>query len=332
MGSLDRHRHRLSVAPMMDWTDRHCRVFLRAISRHVLLYSEMVPVDGLLRGGCSRQIAWEEADGPTVAQLGGSDPVRLAEAARIIADAGFLEVNLNAGCPSRRVRQAGIGACLMNTPDQVARAVEAMKQAVAIPVTVKHRLGTGRTFSASHLDQFVSTIADAGCDGFIVHARLAELGSLTPKQNRSVPPLRHDLVHQLKARFPHLHIELNGGIESLAEARMHLEQVDGVMIGRAVYRNPFLLATADQEIFEDSSRPVPTRVEVLEQLVDHAESLTRTGEPIWRLVRHLGGLLHGTPGARRWRRFLSEHPQRMAPETTVLKEGLQLMKELERCK
>ncbi len=329
MSALDRQRHLLSIAPMMDWTDRHCRVFLRLLSRHVLLYSEMLPVDALIIGGAFHLLSRREEEGAVVAQLGGVHPERLADGARRVEDAGFVEVNLNAGCPSHRVQQAGIGACLMKTPLVAARAVASMKRAVSIPVTVKHRIGVDTVDAESQLVQFVAALADAGCDGFIVHARLAHLRGLNPKQNRQCPALRPDIVYRLKARFPHLHIELNGGIHDLEEAARHLAHLDGVMIGRAAYRNPFLLAGADRAIFGDFSRPTPSRVDVLRKLIDYGERLAAEGEPIWHLARHLLGLFHGRPGARRWRRFLSEHPHRMAASARLLQESLRLAETLE---
>ncbi len=220
----------------------------------------------------------------------------------------------------------------MLKPRHLARAVAAMKQAVSIPVTVKHRIGVDTHATEAQLASFVSILADAGCDGFIIHARLAYLNGLNPKQNRQVPPLRPEVVYQLKARFPSLHIEYNGGVQDLEQARTHLQRVDGVMIGRAAYKDPYLLAAADRLIYGDASRPMPTRVDVLRALLDYGERICRAGTPIWHLARHLSGLFHGMSGARRWRRFLSEHPERMAPSIRLLQDALQLAEDLETSK
>ncbi len=305
---------RLSVAPMMDWTDRHDRWFLRRITRDTLLYTEMVTTGALLFGDPARHLAHDPEEQPLALQLGGSDPEALARSVRIAGDWGFAEINLNVGCPSDRVQNGRFGACLMAEPDLVADCVAAMRAATPLPVTVKHRIGIDDRDSWDELLAFVDTVARAGCSTFIVHARKAWLQGLSPKENREIPPLRHDVVQRLKAERPHLEIILNGGVTSLAQAEALLGTVDGVMIGRAAYETPWMLAGADRLLRGDPTLPLPDRHDVADQLVPYADRLVHEGQPVKRLTRHIMGLFHGEPGARAWRRHLSEMAVR--PEAT----------------
>ncbi|HJU31778.1 MAG TPA: tRNA dihydrouridine(20/20a) synthase DusA, partial [Hyphomicrobiaceae bacterium] len=267
MSSTD---HRFCVAPMMDWTDRHCRFFHRLLSGRARLYTEMVAAEAILHGRRDRLLAFSAEEHPVALQLGGSDPARLADAAAIGEDFGYDEINLNVGCPSDRVQEGRFGACLMAEPALVARCIAAMRSRVAVPVTVKCRIGIDEQDSETDLERFISTVAEAGCRTFIVHARKAWLQGLSPKENREIPPLDYARVHRLKAAHPGLGIVINGGIGSLAEARAHLEHVDGVALGRAAYHNPMLLAEVDCGLFGDAARP-PARADVLEALIAYAE-------------------------------------------------------------
>ena len=301
-GKLDR---RLSVAPMMEWTDRHCRRFLRAISRHTLLYTEMVHANAVLRGDVARHLAFDNAEHPVALQLGGSEPAALAAAAKVAEDFGYDEVNLNVGCPSDRVQSGRFGACLMAEPALVAECVSAMRAAVKIPVTVKTRIGIDDHDSHEFLHGFISTIAATGCDVFTIHARKAWLNGLSPKENREIPPLRYDVAAQVKRDFPQLEVIVNGGIKSLADARAHLETFDGVMIGREAYHNPWILAQADAEIFGVDQTP-RSREEVLEEFLPYMHAELARGTPLRCMTRHMLGLYQGVAGARHWRRTLSE--------------------------
>jgi len=310
-GAMQRERvwptgdRRFCVAPMMDWTDRWCRRFYRLLTREAWLYTEMLHANAVLHGDRRFLLGHDRQEHPVAVQLGGSDPRVLAEAARICADFGYDEINLNVGCPSDRVQSGAFGACLMATPDIVAACVEAMAQAVTVPVTVKHRIGIDDQDSEADLRAFVARVTDAGCQTFIVHARKAWLQGLSPAANREVPPLDYGRVHRLKEEFPELEIILNGGIQSPREGLAHLERVDGVMLGRAAYHRPFELAEVDRLYY--GSEYAPTRTEVLEGLMVLAEEMQSRGEPLVRLTRHILGLFHGEPGARRWRRVLTEH-------------------------
>ncbi|GIX48232.1 MAG: tRNA-dihydrouridine(20/20a) synthase [Candidatus Tectimicrobiota bacterium] len=294
----------LSVAPMMDRTDRHYRYFMRQITRHTLLYTEMLTTGAILRGNREALLGFSACERPLALQLGGDDPAQLAACARLAEAWGYDEVNLNVGCPSERVQEARFGVCLMAQPEQVARCVAAMRQATALPVTVKHRLGIeGQDYA--DLVRFVRTVARAGCDRFIVHARIAILRGLSPKANRTIPPLRYDEVYRLKREFPELVIELNGGVTTLEQARQHLQRVDGVMIGRAAYDNPFLFARADA-LFYDDATPPPTRRQVLVAMLPYLEAWLARGLPLHRITRHMLGLFAGQPGSRLWKQLLSQ--------------------------
>lgn len=302
---MTRPDRRLSVAPMMDWTDSLDRRFLRLITRRTLLYTEMVTAQALIHGDAAALLAHRAEEHPLALQLGGGEPALLAEAVRIAEGHGFCEVNLNVGCPSDRVSAGRFGACLMTEPATVAACVAAMARATALPVTVKHRIGVDDTDSYEHLSGFVSAVADAGCRSFIVHARKAWLSGLSPKENREVPPLRYDVVHRLKADFPDLEIILNGGILSLDAALAHIGPLDGVMLGRAAYETPYVLAGADSRVFGEDAPPKSRHAIALE-LAALAEAVTAEDTPLPRLTRHALGLFHGRPGAKLWRRALGE--------------------------
>ncbi|PLY16124.1 MAG: tRNA dihydrouridine(20/20a) synthase DusA [Sedimenticola sp.] len=312
--------HKLCVAPMLDWTDRYCRYFLRLITRHTLLYTEMVTTGALLHRDPERFLAFHESEHPVALQLGGSEPAELAVCARFAEKRGYDEVNLNVGCPSDRVQSGRFGACLMAEPKVVADCIRAMSDAVAIPVTTKHRIGIDDRDSYAELCDFVGTVAEAGCRTFIVHARKAWLEGLSPKENREIPPLSYATVHQLKGDFPDLEIVINGGILTLDQAEEQLKQVDGVMIGREAYHNPWILADADRRIFGDH-HPLPSRHDIIEQLMPYIEEEQRQGTPVSRISRHILGLFQGQPGARTWRRHISENAHRKEADAAMIREA-----------
>ncbi|MEN0106493.1 MAG: tRNA dihydrouridine(20/20a) synthase DusA [Pseudomonas sp.] len=296
---------RFSVAPMMDWTDHHCRYFLRLLSKEALLYTEMVTTGALLRGdNPQRFLQHDVAEYPLALQLGGSVPAELAACARMAQEAGYQEVNLNVGCPSDRVQNNMIGACLMGHPALVADCVKAMRDAVSIPVTVKHRIGIDGRDSYAELVDFVGQVKDAGCRSFTVHARIAILAGLSPKENREIPPLRYEVAAQLKADFPELEIVLNGGIKTLEQCQDHLQTFDGVMLGREAYHNPYLLAQVDQQLFGRAT-PVISRLEALEALRPYIAAHVASGGAMHHVTRHVLGLGQGFAGARKFRQLLS---------------------------
>jgi tRNA-dihydrouridine synthase A len=295
---------RFCVAPMMDWTDRHCRYFHRLLAPGALLYTEMVHHGAVLFGDAGRHLAFDLAERPVALQLGGSEPAALARAARAGADFGYDEINLNCGCPSDRVKRGSFGACLMAEPGRVADAVAAMRAAVDVPVTVKCRIGIDDSEEFAFLARFVGTVGGAGCRTFVVHARKAWLKGLSPKENREVPPLRYEVVHELKREFPALEIVVNGGVRAPEAARAQLERVDGVMVGREAYENPWSLR-AFQVALLDAEPPRRTRAEIVEAMAAYAERQARAGVPLRAIARHMLGLFNGLPGARAWRRSLS---------------------------
>ena len=297
---------RLSVAPMMDWTDRHCRYFHRLLTRRTRLYTEMVTTGALLHGDQARHLDFNAEEHPLALQLGGSEAAELAQCARLAEQWGYDEVNLNCGCPSERVQRGSFGACLMAEPELVADGVKAMRDAVALPVTVKHRIGIDKGESYAFVRDFVGTVAAAGCEVFIVHARNAWLKGLSPKENRELPPLRYEVVHQLKRDFPNLAIVLNGGIKNSAQIDAGLAEVDGVMLGREAYHHPWLMADWDTRYFGAAS-PGLDRDEVELRMADYMQRLAGAGEPWWHAARHMLGLRNGLPGARRWRQVWSDH-------------------------
>lgn len=304
--SLSAGSYGFCVAPMMEWTDRHERFFLRLISRHARLYTEMLTAPAVLHGDRVRLLGFDPAEQPLAVQLGGADAAELAEAARICADYGYDEINLNVGCPSDRVQSGRFGACLMREPATVARAVSVMAKAVDLPVTVKCRIGVDEQDENRDLDGFIDQVADAGCTVFIVHARKAWLKGLSPKENRDVPPLNYARVHALKARRPELTLVLNGGLMDLAQAQAERGDLDGVMLGRAAYQDPWVLAGVDQQFF--AAEPVRhSRQQVITDLVAYTDRQMAAGVPLKSITRHLMGLFNGLPGARAWRRHLSVH-------------------------
>jgi tRNA-dihydrouridine synthase A len=289
---------------MMDWTDRHCRYFMRLLSRNALLYTEMVTTGALLHGDRDRFLRHDVAEYPLALQLGGSVPDELAACARLAEEAGYQEVNLNVGCPSDRVRNNMIGACLMAHPARVAECVKAMQDAVSIPVTVKHRIGINGRDSYAELCDFVGQVSAAGCRSFTVHARIAILEGLSPKENREVPPLRYDVAAQLKQDFPALEIILNGGIKTLEECQQHLQTFDGVMLGREAYHNPYLLAQVDTQLFGEQ-RAVLSRLDAMQAMRPYIEAHLTNGGSLHHITRHMLGLAQGFKGARRFRQLLS---------------------------
>ena len=308
---------------MLEWTDRHFRFFLRLVSRRILLYTEMLTSGAVLRGDRSRLLEFDPSEHPVALQLGGSDPADLAECARIAEQFGYDEVNLNVGCPSDRVQSGRFGACLMAEPALVADCVAAMRAAVAIPVTVKTRIGIDERDSYSELAHFVRTVGQGGCPTFIIHARKAWLKGLSPKENREIPPLRYDVVRQLKEDFPDLEIVLNGGIANLQECVAHLQNFDGVMLGRSAYHNPYLLAEADRLLFGDQ-HPVPSRDDVMQALLPYVERELARGVRLQSICRHLLGLFHAAPGGRLWRRHLSENAVKPGAGVEVLRAAWEL--------
>jgi tRNA-dihydrouridine synthase A len=306
---------------MMDWTDRHCRFFHRLLTRNALLYTEMVTAEAVLRGDRERLLGFSREEHPVALQLGGSDPAKLAEAAAIGEGFGYDEINLNVGCPSDRVQEGRFGACLMAEPELVADCVAAMRRRVAVPVTVKCRIGIDDQDSEAALQRFVDVVTEAGCRTFIVHARKAWLQGLSPKENREIPPLDYDRVFRLKADRPQLEIVLNGGIQSIEEAAAQLGKVDGVALGRAAYQNPYLLGEVDAALFGRADA-MPRRRQALEQLVPYVEQHLRAGGRLNNIVRHILGLYHGRPRARAFRRHLSEHAPREGAGVGVLLEAM----------
>jgi tRNA-dihydrouridine synthase A len=306
-----------SIAPMLDWTDRHDRYFLRLISRHTLLYTEMVTTGAILFGDREKYLGFNEAEHPVAVQLGGSDPNDLASCAKIAEQMGYDEVNLNVGCPSDRVKSGNFGACLMADPKLVADCVAAMKSAVSIPVTVKHRIGIDDYDSWEHLCEFIETIAEQGSDAFIVHARKAWLQGLSPKQNRDIPPLDYELVHRLKKTYPENQFVINGGFKTLEEAKAQLDHVDGVMMGREAYHNPYILADVDSLFFGDDYK-ISERYEILEKMQPYVESELKKGTRLNSITRHIMGLFHAQGGARLWRRYLSENATKKDADWSVV--------------
>ena len=310
-----------SVAPMLDWTDRHCRYFYRLMSKQALLYTEMVTTGALMHGNHARFLQFNQEEHPLALQLGGSKPTDLAFCAKMAQDYGYDEVNLNVGCPSDRVQNGLFGACLMAEPLLVAECIAAMQQAVSIPITVKSRIGIDDKDSYEELTHFIKTVASAGCKTFIIHARKAWLQGLSPKQNREVPPLRYDIVYQLKNDFPKLEIIINGGITHLETAQEHLNQVDGVMLGREIYQCPFMLTQVDHVIFGEGKQ-FKTRQQIIEELIPYIQQQLKQGVRLNSISRHILGLFHSQKGARSWRRYLSENATQTGADATVLLEAL----------
>lgn len=296
---------RFSVAPMLDWTDRHCRYFYRQMTQHALLYTEMVTTGAIIHGK-GDFLGFNEAEHPVALQLGGSDPAAMAECAVRAQTQGYDEVNINVGCPSDRVQNGAFGACLMAQPETVAECIKAMQRVVSIPVTVKSRIGIDDMDEYEDLTRFIQVVADAGCDTFIVHARKAWLKGLSPKENRDIPPLMYERVYQLKQQFPHLHIGINGGINNHTDGVAHLAHVDEVMLGREVYANPYCLAEVDT-LYYDEQYEVPSRAAVVERMHCYTQAYVNDGGRVWHVARHMLGLFQGQPGGKVWRRYLSQN-------------------------
>ncbi len=321
-----RSKRRVSIAPMMDWTDRHCRTFHRFVSRHTWLYTEMVTTGALIYGDVARHLAFTPEEAPVALQLGGSEPDDLARAARLGEQWGYDEINLNCGCPSERVQRGAFGACLMNEPQLVADCVKAMRDVVSVPVTVKHRIGVDAVEEYGFVRDFVGTVAEAGCNVFIVHARNAILKGLSPKENREIPPLKYEYAYRLKRDFPQLEIVINGGIKTLDEVAMHLEHVDGVMLGREAYHNPYVLADVDAR-FYGSTAAAPSRAEVEARLVEYCATELARGTYLGAMTRHALGLYRGVAGARGWRRVLSDNRKLAARDLAIFDEARQYLRE-----
>ncbi|SJN60107.1 putative tRNA-dihydrouridine synthase [Vibrio ruber DSM 16370] len=313
--------NRFSVAPMLDWTDRHCRYFHRLLTSQALLYTEMVTTGAIIHGK-GDFLAYNHEEHPVALQLGGSNPQDLATCAKLAAERGYDEINLNVGCPSDRVQNGRFGACLMAEPQLVAECVAAMKAEVDIPVTVKTRIGIDEQDSYQFLTDFVTIVAEqGGCEQFTIHARKAWLNGLSPKENREIPPLDYPRAYQLKRDFPHLQIAVNGGIKSLEETKEHLKQLDGVMIGREAYQNPYLLAEVDQQIF-GLETPVKKRSQVVEEMYPYIESQLSQGAYLGHISRHMIGLFQNMPGARQWRRYISENAHKKGAGIEVIQTAL----------
>lgn len=318
------YRGRFSVAPMLDWTTRHCRYFHRQFTKHSLLYSEMITAPAILHAKYDL-LAYDQAENPVALQLGGSDPEQLAKCAKLVEERGYAEINLNVGCPSDRVQNGMFGACLMGKADLVARCVEAMRQKVKIPVTVKHRIGIDELDSYDFLCDFIEKIQPY-CDDFIVHARKAWLSGLSPKENREIPPLDYERVYQLKRDFPTLLISINGGIKTIDEMKTHLNHVDGVMVGREAYHNPSLLGYIDQLLFDPHS-PIVTPRQAVENMLPYIERQLSQGVALNHIVRHMLGAFQHCKGARQWRRYLSENAHKNGASVDVVETALRFVED-----
>ncbi len=319
--TLDR---RFCIAPMLDWTDRHYRYFARLISIKTVLYTEMITTGALIHGDRDRYLEFNDQENPLALQLGGSNPEDLALCAKMAEDLGYDEINLNVGCPSDRVQNNMIGACLMGHPELVAECIASMQNAVSVPVTVKHRIGIDDNDSYEALHHFVNTIADTGCSTFIVHARKAILKGLSPKENRSVPPLKYDVAYQLKKDFPSLEIIVNGGIKTITESIEHINHLDGVMVGREAYQNPWILSEVDEKLYGEPANTL-SRHDVLELMLPYIEEELNKGNYLGHITRHILGLFHSMPGGKRYRRHLSENAHKKGAGIEVVKEALSLV-------
>ncbi|WP_375659986.1 MULTISPECIES: tRNA dihydrouridine(20/20a) synthase DusA [unclassified Bartonella] len=311
---------KFAVAPMLDWTDRHCRFFYRLLTKKALLYTEMMVADAVIHGVREQLLAFSDKERPVALQLGGADPKKLAEAARIAEDFGYNEINLNVGCPSNRVQAGVFGACLMLHPDIVANAVEAMKREVTIPVTVKCRIGVDEQDEELALDLLANQVWNAGCDALWIHARKAWLQGLSPKENRNIPPLNYERVYKLKRKYPHKFIGINGGIKSMDEIKEHLTFCDSVMVGRQVYHNPALLKHIDFELYGETQNNL-SESDLIEVMCDYAARHIASGGRLSHVTRHMIGLFHGRGGARRWRQILSNDATKPNADICILKEA-----------
>jgi len=313
-----------SVAPMLDWTDRHERYFLRLLTRHTLLYTEMVTTGAIIFGDRDRYLRFNPEEHPVALQLGGSDVKHLSECTKIAEDYGYDEVNLNLGCPSNRVQNGSFGACMMAEPELVAECIAGMTQAAEIAVTAKTRIGIDDKDSFEELVHFIGRLHEAGCNSFVVHARKAILKGLSPKENRTIPPLKYDVVYKIKELFPQCHISINGGVKTLEETTEHLKHVDGVMMGREAYHNPYLLSQVDKQIFNDSHE-ILSRHQIVESMFPYIEKQLAAGERLQTIVRHMLGIFQGVSGTKAWKRFLSENAHKADAGLDVLKHALTLV-------
>ena len=311
---------------MLDWTDRHCRYFHRLLTKQAVLYTEMVTTGALLHGDIDRHLRFNAQEHPLALQLGGSDPHDLTACARLAEDYGYDEVNINVGCPSERVQKGAFGACLMAEPELIGECVNAMQAAVNIPVTVKNRIGIDDQDDYEGLHRFISTVAQAGCKTFIIHARKAWLKGLSPKENREIPPLRYELVYQIKQEFPQLEILINGGITTLEQCQMHLQHVDGVMVGREAYHNPWVLAQVDAQLY-GTSTAVDDRKAIVEAFLPYVQQQLEQGVPLGHMTRHILGIFQGMAGARAWRRHISENAHKAGAGVALLREAMQMVRE-----
>jgi tRNA-dihydrouridine synthase A len=324
--NVTEHDNRFSVAPMMDWTDRHCRVFHRLMTRRARLYTEMLTTAAIIHGDRRRLLGFDASEHPVALQLGGSDPCDLATSAKIGEDFGYDEINLNVGCPSDRVKDGRFGACLMAEPDLVAEGVAAMTRKMKIPVTVKCRIGIDDQDPEAALDRLARSVVAAGADALIVHARKAWLNGLSPRENRDIPPLDYERVYRLKASMPDVPVIINGGIGSLAETKHHLAHVDGVMLGRAAYQQPWRLIAVDPELFGEAA-PFATMKEVFEAMMPYIEKELAQGTRLHSITRHFVGAFHAVPGARAFRRHLAEHGVRAGADASVLSDAVALVED-----
>ena len=315
-----------TVAPMLDWTDRHCRYFMRLLSKHAVLYTEMITTGALIHGPREQLLKFDPAEQPVAIQLGGSDPADLAQCAKMAEDEGYSEINLNVGCPSDRVQSGRFGACLMAEPQLVADCMAAMINAVDIPVTIKSRIGIDRNDSLDELTTFIETVKQSGTETFIIHARKAWLDGLSPKENRDIPPLHYERVYKIKEIFPDLEIIINGGIQTLEHAQSHLAHVDGVMLGREMYHNPYLLSQVDA-LFYDDSADSPTREEVISLLAPYVAKHIEQGGRLQHISRHIIGLFQAVPGAKIWRRHISQNAHLKGADYSVIIDALNLVNE-----
>ena len=295
---------KIAIAPMLDWTDRHYRYFMRQITKHTQLYTEMIVSEAIIHGNVERLLAYNQDELPLVVQIGGSEPHKLAQVSKICQSYGYSEINLNVGCPSARVKSGNFGACLMREANLVADCIKAMQDSVSIPVTVKNRIGVDKDDSYEFMRDFILTVAEVGCSKFIIHARSAILTGLSPKENREIPPLKYDYVYRLKSEQPQLNIAINGGVKTLADTATHLQYVDGVMIGREAYHNPYLFANVD-ELFFASSAPVKSRSEIAYAMIPYLKEQHKLGVPLHKITRHMIGLFHGCANAKLWRQTLT---------------------------
>lgn len=321
VNELSSINRRFCVAPMLDWSDRHQRTLMRVMSKHSLVYTEMVTTGALIHGDAARYLKFNLEEHPVALQLGGSDPKAMALCAKMAEDAGYDEVNINVGCPSDRVQNGAFGACLMAEPELVAENVVAMQAAVDIPVTVKNRIAIDEMDEEEGLRRFLSIVSESGCKTFIVHARKAWLKGLSPKQNRDVPPLNYELVYQMKREFPVLEIIINGGIKTLDESDEHLMQVDGVMLGREAYHNPHIMTEVDQRIYDDASKGQRSRLDVLESYMEYMQNQMSEGVYLKSMSRHILGLFTGEKGAKAWRRHISENAHKEGAGIEVIEKA-----------